>query len=310
MPGSSAPIATHPDWNVESLIRDRRLGFAARFIVDGYFAGIHRSRFAEPSAEVNDYRPYAAGDDVRRIDWRAAARADREYIKLAPKDTEMTCTIALDTSASMGVNGGLSYSKFDYARLLTAALCLIAVRQHDRIAFMHYDDQMNRYLPPIRPGAGYSRINELISGLEMVRPGSRSDSAHALRQLFSAKPPRGVLVVVSDLLDDPDPLFDSLALFTYHHYTALLIQILSPAELRLPELPAARFVDPETGSILTSTIPDQRERYEAEMQRFFDAMEQRCRALKIAYCRLATDTPFAVGLRPFLDRHSHAGTYR
>ncbi|MDP2324204.1 MAG: DUF58 domain-containing protein, partial [Gammaproteobacteria bacterium] len=134
----------------------KNLLFAARTIVEGYYSGRHRSRFKGSAPEFVDYRQYYPGDELRSIDWKAYARTDRHYVRLFEKETDLTATILLDTSASMAFGGTVNrpalpdcgLTKLEYGAYLTAALAYVLIKQGDKAGLVLFDQQIRHYSQP------------------------------------------------------------------------------------------------------------------------------------------------------------------
>ena len=165
------------DPRVLSAISDLEL--VARVTVDGTVAGLHRSPFHGYSAEFSQYRPYRAGDDLKYVDWKLFARTDRFYTKQFRETTNLLALIALDASGSMGYAGANGVTKFDYARLLGAALSHLMAGQGDGIGLVVYDDAVRQFIPS---RTGRSHLRSLLVALSKVEPAGRTAAAAALRR--------------------------------------------------------------------------------------------------------------------------------
>lgn len=318
----------------EDLRRLQGLEFAARLVVDGFFSGRHRSPLYDTSAEFADYRSYAPGDDVRALDWRACARTDRDYIRLFRKETDMACHVLLDTSHSMAFRGvpeevidygGASgrfqtpslpadvrrrgrgsvtrreppVSRFEYGGYLTAALCYLMIRQGDRAALALGSARLETFVPP---GGTFTHLYTLLSHLETRRPHGDTDLARTLREHFALAGRRGLLVVISDFLQDPDPLFQALSMYTHRGWRVLLFQTLTEMEMELPggEGPL-RYLDAE-GPGFAEADPDAlRTAYRAELDAFLQTLESQAKARRIHYMRIMTSTPYDRVLERYLS---------
>src|ERR1700759_5010574 len=124
----------------EILSRIMPLGLRANRVVEGSISGLHRSPLHGVSVEFADYREYAPGDDLRRLDWRAYARSNRFQIKRYEEESNLRATIMLDASASMRYGRG-PMNKFDYAATLAASMAALLVKQRDAVGLAVFDDQ-------------------------------------------------------------------------------------------------------------------------------------------------------------------------
>ena len=309
-PGSGK--GSRRDWKYldpKELRRLRNLLFSARVIVEGVYSGRHRSPFKGASPEFVDYREYYPGDEIRTIDWKAYARTDRYFIKLFEKETDLDCYILLDRSASMGF-GGPEYrdilgadtlSKFEYACYLSAALVYLTIRQGDKIGLTLFDEGPRRVIPP---GGTFTRLYEILKVLERERPGRKTSISRVLQSSFRTFGRKGLLVVISDFLDDPEAIFAGLNPFRHRGFEILLLHVLHEFEWELPAVGNANFIDSETGEFLPAQPEDIREAYTTSIREFVRELEVGCRARRIDYRFMNTATPYHEVLERYLLRRS------
>ena len=283
----------------------KNLLFAARIIVEGVHSGRHKSPYRGASPEFIDYREYNPGDEIRTIDWKAYARTDRYFIKLFEKETEMNCYILVDKSASMSY-GGEAYrgllpthdvSKLDYAFFLTAALAYLMVKQGDKVSVSLFDSRLVRHL---RPGGTFPHLYEILNALERQKAGERTAISRILEEAYPLFRRRGLLIVISDFLDEPETIFRALDRYRHRHFEILLFQVLHQYEFELPPFERVKFVDAETGETIASRPADIRTSYDAEMRNFIRALSANARARNIDYNFVTTETPYSEVLRKYL----------
>lgn len=279
------------------LRRLRNFQFAAKLIVEGYFLGHHLSPFHDFSAEFVDYRAYVPGDDLRTVDWRAYARTDRYYVKLFRKDTDMNCSILLDNSKSMNYAGSGGITKLEYANYMAAALSYLITRQGDKASLAIGDNNLRKY---IAPGSSIQHLQQILSTLEQNTIGDTTGLANTLKTLFTILKRRGLLIVISDFLDNPDEIFSALSMFAHRGFTILLFQVLTDDELHLPDIENALFLDMEsTDKILVE--PDLvRAAYESEIQKFIDNISGQAKARRIFHHVTTTSTFYYNALEAYL----------
>jgi uncharacterized protein (DUF58 family) len=303
-----------------TLRRLQNLLFVARTIVEGSYAGRHRSRLRGHSVEFADYREYCPGDDISDIDWKAYGRTDRLYVKLFEAHTDMVVYTLLDGSASMAYAGLANtpsiatypwrqtapppISKFDYAAQLLAALAYLTIKQQDRLALGLFGEQLDVYEPP---GGTFAHLKTVLNRMEQYVPGGKTNLPEVLHRTFGVIRQRGVLVIVSDFLDDIEPLFDALHRFRHHRFEIILFQVLHAEERHLPATPSARFIDSESHQPLTTFVPDVRTAYERELTAHLDALRRRCVACGIDYNLATTDTPYEQVLERYLVQRAAVG---
>lgn len=284
----------------------KNLLFEARRIVEGVYAGRHRSPFKGSTLEFADYRQYYPGDDVRTVDWKVFARTDRYFIRRFEQDTNLACSILLDASGSMayrgaGQAGRTRQSKFDYAAHLCAALAFLILRQGDSAGLTLFDQSVRSHIPP---SGRFPHLYTILQSLENTKPGRRTSLAASLRKTHSLVRRRGLLVIVSDLLDDPETVLKSLALFTHRGFEILVFHILHEDEVRLPPIDSANFFDAESGGELTCAPEDLRQGYTERIEAFRDDWMRRARSRGIGYQFVTTDTPYAAALEHYLVRRN------
>jgi uncharacterized protein (DUF58 family) len=237
----------------------RKLGtfeFAPKALVEGYFAGRHRSRERGSSIEFRDYRQFVDGDDRALVDWRCYARTDRYYVRTYEQETTMECTLFLDSSASMGFGGAVT--KLEYASFFTAALAYLVVRGKDRVSLHVFDREIREFHPP---GSTTKHLNNLLAALERNRPGNQTSLATALHRAYPLLRRKGTLIVVSDFFDDPAAIFQALNPYLHRGFKVHLFHILDPAELELADKGLVSFQDLETGERLVAHTDNLRDLY-------------------------------------------------
>ena len=284
----------------------KNLLFAARTIVEGQYSGRHRSHFKGAAPEFVDYRPYYPGDELRTIDWKAFARSDRHFVRLFEKETDLAATILLDVSASMDFGGtkvptasGGGLTKLEYGAYLSAALAYILIRQGDKAGLVLFDQQIRKHFVP---GGTVGHLYKMLSALERCRPGGRTSVATALRRAYGLFKRRGVLVIISDLLDEPQELFGALNLYLHRGFEVIIFHVMHESEVTLPDLPTAVFIDAESNGEITCRPRELAQSYGTLLNAFRQDIEARCRARNITYTFLTTETPYEVALGGFLAR--------
>ena len=283
----------------------KNLLFAARIIVEGIYSGRHKSPYRGSSPEFVDYREYNPGDEIRSIDWKAYGRTDRYFIRLFEKETDMNCYLLVDKSASMGY-GGAAYknllptsdvSKLDYACFLTAALAYLMVKQGDKVSVALFDTKLAKQIPP---GGTFPHLYEILNTLERQKAGERTSISRILQEVYPLYKRRGLLIVISDFLDEPEEIFRALNRYRHRHFEIILFHVLHQYEHELPALDRVKFVDAETGDAIASRPSDIRKSYNEEMHRFVQTLSAYARARNIDYNFITTETPYSDVLRKYL----------
>ncbi len=271
--------------------------FAAKVVVEGFYQGKHRSPFYDFSAEFADYRPYSEGDEVRSIDWRAFAKSDRYYVKLFRKETDMNCYLLVDTSNSMGYCGSGDVSKLEYSSYLAAALAYLITRQGDKASLALGGNRLNSFVPA---GGTIQNLQRIMVSLERAEPTGQTGLSDTLKSLFGAIRHRGLLIVISDFLDDQEALFNALSMFTHKGFSVLLLHVLTDDEINLPDAESALFKDMESDLFAVAEPAAIRAAYQAEIQGFLHSMESSAKARRMSYLLARTSVSYYNALEQYL----------
>ncbi len=274
----------------------------ARTIVEGFLTGLHRSPFKGFSVEFAEYRQYLPGDDLATLDWKIYARSDRHVVKKFEEETNLECHILLDVSRSMGY-GSPGVTKLQYASYLAGALAYLMNRQRDAVGLLTFDERIRDLLPcSARPG----HLKSVLLALERVTLGAKTDVARPLGDLVQGIRKRGLVVLVSDLLDEPEPVIEGLKHFRYRGTDVIVFQVLDRDELEFPFDRAARFRDVETDDEVVAVPGAVREAYQARINELIAHYRTVLGQNGIDYCLLNTSQPLEVGLLSYLQTRKKA----
>ncbi len=277
----------------------------ARGVVEGFLAGLHRSPFRGFSVEFAEHRPYQPGDELRYLDWKILARADRLFVKQYEEETNLRSMIVMDVSRSMDWSGGEQrLTKLEYAKRLVAALALVLLRQRDATGLIGFDEQVRTV---VRARAKYRHWWHLLDAVSSLHAGRGTVAEPALRQVTDLLRRRGLVIFVSDLLLDRDLALLALQYLRHRGHQVVVFHIMDPAELSLDGPPEARFEDPETGGSLVARPRELRAVYEETVRRTIDEWRAACRGGGIDYHHVLTDTPFGYVLRRAAASRSRFG---
>lgn len=284
----------------EAASRLRNLNLVARSVVEGFVSGLHRSPYHGFSVEFADHRKYTPGDNIRDLDWRAWAKSDRFYIKRYEEETNVNAHLLLDVSASMTFRSrGLS--KLEYACFLAASLAYLMVRQQDSVGLVVFADGIEKRLPP---HSSTLHLNELLRTLETVEPVAETDIAATFHQLAEMIKRRGLIVILSDLLDEEREVLRALRHFRHRRHEVIIFHILDPAERRFPYSRLSDFIDLETGSRLQVDPRFVRQDYLKQIEAFINTYRQGATESNIEYVLADTATPYDRLLLAYLARRS------
>jgi uncharacterized protein (DUF58 family) len=279
-----------------TLARLGSLELKARTIVEGFLTGLHRSPFKGFSVEFAEYRQYFHGDDLATLDWKVFARTDRYFIKKYEEETNLDCHILLDVSASMGYGSG-EVTKLQYASYLAAALSYLMHRQRDAVGLIAFDDAIRKMLAPSARGG---HLSALLITLDRLALGKRTNVAKPLNDLAEAIHKRGLVVLISDLLDDPERVLEGLKHFRYRGTEVIVFHVLDPAELRFPFEQTARFRDVETRDEVLAVPAAVRDDYLKAMNELRERYHRELRLVGIDYVLLDTSVPLDTALMAYL----------
>lgn len=278
------------------LARIGSLELKARTVVEGFLSGLHRSPFKGFSVEFAEYRQYLPGDDLSTIDWKVYARSDRYYVKKFEEETNVDCHLLLDISASMGY-GSRGVTKLRYGSMLAASLAYLMNRQRDAVALATFDEAIVTMLPP---SARPSHLRSILVTLDRIAVGRRTDVSKPLHVMADAIGKRGIVILISDLLDDPAQVVEGLRHFRFRGSDVIVFHLLDPAERTFPFTRAARFRDLELGDELMAVPTLVREEYLDALQRAIDGYRRELGSGGIDYQVLDTSTPLEFALMAYL----------
>lgn len=282
----------------------QNLELIARFVVEGFITGLHRSPYHGFSVEFAEYRPYRHGDETKNIDWRVFARSGKYYVKQYEEETNLRATIVIDTSASMRYASKGNISKFDYASYLAAALATLMIKQRDAVGLALYDTEIRKFL---MPNSKPSFISEILKSLYAAKPSNETHTAKALDMIAERIKRRGLVVIISDFFDDLDSVLNALKHFKHRNHEVLAFQIMDPREIDFKMGPGATFKDMETGEEMV-TQPFQIEKsYQSAVEDFSNKIRKECLNHGIDYYRINTADSFDKALKEYLIKRKRSG---
>ncbi|HUW56885.1 MAG TPA: DUF58 domain-containing protein [Planctomycetota bacterium] len=288
----------------ETVAKLKNMHLAARSVVEGFISGLHKSPYHGFSVEFAEHREYSPGDNVRYIDWRALARTDRYYVKQFEEETNLRCTILLDTSGSMGYGSGGALTKFEYGCYLAASLAYLMVRQQDSVGLVTFDTEIRNYIPP---RSTMVHLNILLRALENVQPGNLTSVSDIFHNLAETLKRRGLILIISDLYDNETEVMRALRHFRHKHHEVIIFHVFDRAELRFPFEKLTQFVDMETGQRLQVDPKYVREEYLSQIEGFVNEYRKDCSESLIEYVVTDTSVPYDFMLTAYLGRRKRFG---
>jgi uncharacterized protein (DUF58 family) len=295
-------VATSSTYNyldAEALGRLKNLSIAARHVVEGFFAGMHKSPHKGFSVEFSEHRLYTPGTDPRHIDWRVFGRRDKLYVKQYEEETSMRCYLLLDKSASMGYKSDGPLTKLEYGSFLAATLAYLMAHQHDAAGLITFDDEIRQSVP-VRQGA--SGLRTLMDALENTEPGNETKLSEIFHQLAETIKRRSLVIIISDLFDDPAAVVGALNHFRHKKHDVIVLHTLDPAELTFPFDDVSRIEDMETGREITSDPRAFRTGYLEALATFLETVRGGCLSSQIDYAVAETNMKFDAFLGTYLAR--------
>jgi len=276
----------------------------ARTVVEGFVAGLHRSPYKGFSVEFAEHRQYMPGDPLKTIDWKVYGKSDRFYVKEFEEETNLRAYLVLDASASMGFSSGGAVTKFDYSRYLAAALSYLMIRQQDSVGVLLFDEEVRRFIPP---RSARQHLHVILNELEAARPAERTELAATLHRLAERLKRRGLVVIFSDLFDDPEKVLIALRHFKHNRNEVVVFHVLDAAERDFGFRREAIFRDVETREeMLVRPWEIQRE-YRDAVGAWIDRYRRSCREIGVDYVPMHTETPFDTALLAYLDKRRRMG---
>jgi len=279
-----------------------RMGLTSRRVVEGAMMGTHRSPFKGFSTEFADHRQYVVGDDLKHLDWKVYSRTERYYIKQYEENTNLRAHIVLDCSGSMAYprrpkKGEMT--KYEYACRLAAGISYVLISQQDPVGLVLFNDDVVAQIPPMR---SMSHLRRMLHTMDQTSPASPTDSAKALHAVVGMVKRRGLMVIISDLMDDPDNIVQALAAFRHRGHDAIVIQVLDEAELNFPYGKVVTLRDMETGKRITVDGTDIAAAYNTQLTMFLDCYKKSCFERGFDYVLASTSTPYESLLTALLTR--------
>jgi len=275
------------------------LELIARQAVEGAVSGLHHSRYQGRNVEFSEHRPYNPGDELRHIDWRVYAKTNRFHIKLFEEDTNLRALILTDLSRSMEFADS-SVSKALYARQLSAAFSYLMLGQGDSVGLAVFDSRIRAYIPPRHRTDQWGALIQTLAQTEMTR--EESSIASVLSLMGERMKKRGIVILISDLIDEPEEVLKSLALLRKQQQEIIVFQVLAPEEIELPYFGTVEFhsLEGEWDPLMTS--PRRlKTKYCERVAHFIDTYKNGCLEIGIDYLLVKTDRPLETVLREYLQ---------
>ncbi|MEJ2544302.1 MAG: DUF58 domain-containing protein [Calditrichaceae bacterium] len=258
--------------------------------------GRHRSPFHGFSVEFSQHRPYMPGDNLRFIDWKVFGRTDRYYIKQFEEETNLRCHILLDVSKSMQYSSE-KITKAQYASYLTAGLSYLMLQQRDSTGLILFDEAIKKIIPA---RSVFSHLNVILQTIDKTEYGYDTNISAALHNVAEQIRKRGLIILISDLLDDPKAILNGLKHFRHNKHEILVFHIIDPKELEFDFAGDVLFEDLESNYKLKTQPRYIREIYQEKFSEYLDFLKVNFSNNRIDYQQLFTSTPYDKALTEYL----------
>ena len=279
------------------------ISMRAKMVVEGYIIGQHRSPYHGFSVEFAEHRSYEPGDEIRHIDWKLYGKTNRLYVKRYEEETNLRAHLILDTSKSMAYTSG-GVSKLEYGSYLLAALSYLMIRQQDAAGVVLFDEDIKTFIPP---KSIPSHLNTLLNTLDIKAPGEDTKIEPVLHEMAERIKKRGLVIIISDLFDDPENIMNGLKHFRHGKQEVILFHILDRNELEFDFNRRTKFVDMESGEEITTDPWHVKNEYKYLIKGLQNYYKSECRLNLIDYVPLFTDDSLDKGLSEYFNKRQKLG---
>jgi uncharacterized protein (DUF58 family) len=299
---ASSATDVSPQWlGPDELARLGSLELRARGVVEGFLQGLHRSPFVGFSVEFSSHRRYGAGDDLRHVNWKLFARTRKLYVKEFDAETNLNLYLLVDGSRSMQCKISGSMTKYEYAATLAAAFAGLASRQRDAVGLGLMSDGISAYLDPsAKPG----RWDDCIRLLSQPPESRVTQLAKSLEQAAALAHHRGIVIILSDLIDETAGLARGLQQLKHRGHEVIVFHLLDPWERRLPQEGRIRFVDLEDDAEVTTDVESIHAAYNRRVDDWCKELDTVCLHQSIDRVETITNTAPVAALVEYLVRRT------
>lgn len=276
------------------------LELIAKKAVEGAVSGLHHSQYKGRNIEFSEHRPYNPGDELRYIDWRVYAKSDRFHIKQYEEDTNLRAMLLVDVSGSMTFAGEHT-AKSDYSRQLAAAFSYLILKQGDSVGMLLFDDKVREYVPSRQRQDQWGSILQVLGSVEFTREESNISGVLSSMGEYSKK--RGLVIVISDLIDQPETVLNALSLLRMQKHEVVVFHVMAPEEVEMPYHGTVEFLPMEGNGDPFQTSPKRLQKnYQTRVQKFINHYHNGCLELGVDYQLVQTNQALEVVMREYLQR--------
>ena len=286
--------------SIENIVQLRGLFLQAKTVVEGFMIGLHKSPYHGFSVEFSEHRPYIAGDDIKHIDWQVYGRTDRYYIKQFQEETNLISYILLDNSRSMGFSSG-KINKFKYSSLLAASLIYMLTKQNDATGLTIFNEKIEKLFPP-KAVSSYTKL--LMKELQKTKCKGETNVGLALHQIAEKLNKKGLVILISDLWDDPELILNGIKHFRYLGHEVIIFHIWDPMEFSLREDKKVEFVDLESDEKIKLDVRQMKDEYKKLTEQYSEKLKRFCGENNVDYNLITTDTDLRYALMKYLIKRN------
>jgi uncharacterized protein (DUF58 family) len=279
----------------------KSLELKARTVVEGFMVGYHKSPYHGFSVEFSQHRPYMQGDSIKNLDWKVFAKSERYYIKQYEEETNLLAHVILDSSKSMDYKHDGDLTKYDYAKVLAASLVYLLLKQQDAVGLAIYSDEIKSYL---RPKSKWTYLRQILLEIERSNPSSSTKTSESINAIVENLKTRGLVIIISDFLDDVNEVLDSLKKFYYKKNEVIVFHILDPIEKNFGFNKDSIFIDMETKEELTTQPIQIQKAYSDAMKEYLSTLKSGCEKYGFDYNLIETTSTFDNALMSFFKKRT------
>src|SRR5690349_15458934 len=257
---------------------------------------MHKSPFFGHSVEFVQHREYSTGDDIRHLDWKVWSKTDRFYIKQFEAETNLRTTLVVDVSESMRYGRG-ALNKYEYACTVAACLAYLLLRQQDSVGSITFDSDVRHIVPP---RSAQNHIDAVVRAMDVSRPREKTDLGRILRRVAEKVQSRGMIILVSDLLVDREPLLRGLELLCQRKHDILVFHVLDDDEMVFPFNGTTRFEGMEELPHLLCDPRALRDGYLEALEEYLVEVRRGCTRMGVDYQLVRTGDYLDAVLSKFL----------
>lgn len=283
-------------FNIGSFEAFKRLELIAHSVVEGIVTGQHQSPLKGFAVEFEEHRTYTPGDDIKHLDWNVLAKTHRYYVRQYEQETSLRAYLVLDASGSMAYKSG-TFSKLDYGRFVAGVLAYMLVGQEDSVGLVTCTSDIREFLPP---RSTKTHLRNIMNTLKAAKAESDTGLGNVLHSLANRIRRRGLVMVISDLFDDPDDVAKALSHFAHKKHEVIVFQILDRQEATFSFSDMTRFESLEGDDFeLTDPLRLRRE-YLRQFEEHQNRIRKTCHQLRIDFVQFFTDEPAERSLARYL----------